>query len=146
MPELLPEQKQSVLLSLSRMKKIAFLVLLFERMRPELRSYFLATGRDLSVIQRAQDTFWRLLCGDEAFVSWSELTEEILDLLPDSEDDGSEAASFSPGMLDSLPPKSRDWLTTDGTATLPMRLRTMHRTRYTPRLRPTCKYMFTATQ
>jgi hypothetical protein len=95
MPKLLPEQKMLLLLSLSKLKKIAFLILLFERMEPELRSYFIATGRDVSVIQQARESFWRLLSGDEAFVSWNELRETILDLLPDSEDDGSEAAQFA---------------------------------------------------
>jgi uncharacterized protein YjaG (DUF416 family) len=95
MSELLSQQKKSLLVSFSKAKKIAFLVLLFERMLPELRSYFLATDRDLSVIQRAREEFWRLLSSDGAFVSWNELRETILDLLPDSEDDGSEAAQFA---------------------------------------------------
>jgi hypothetical protein len=94
-PELLSQQRKSLLLSFSNTKKLAFLILLFDRMLPELRSYFLATSRDLSVIQRARERFWRLLSGDETFVSWNELRETILDLLPDSEDDGSEAAQFA---------------------------------------------------
>jgi hypothetical protein len=103
MPKLLPEQKQSLLLSFSRLKKIAFLVLLFDRMAPE---YFLATGRDLSVIQQARERFWRLLSGDEALASWNELRETILNLLPDSEDDGSRLPT-SLGMPDSSLPTSR---------------------------------------
>ena len=95
MPELLSEQKKSLLLSFSKTKKLAFLMLLLDRMLPELRSYFLATGRDFSVIQRARERFWRLLSGDETLVCWNELRETILDLLPDSEDDGSEAAQFA---------------------------------------------------
>jgi hypothetical protein len=94
-PALLSQQKKSLLLSFSNMKKLAFLILLFERMLPELRWYFLVTSRDLSVIQRARERFWRLRSGDETFVSWNELRETILDLLPDSEDDGSEAAQFA---------------------------------------------------
>jgi hypothetical protein len=109
---LLPEQKLLLLFSFSKLKKIAFLVLLFERMDSELRSYFIATGRDLSVIERARERFWRLLSSDEAFVSWNELREAILDLLPDSEDDGSEAAA-SLGMRGSLPPTSQDLSKTD---------------------------------
>jgi hypothetical protein len=93
--KLLSQQDKSLLLSLSKTKKLAFLVLLFDRMLPELRSYFIATGRDLSVIQQARARFWRLLSGDEEFVSWNEMRETILDLLPDSEDDGSEAAQFA---------------------------------------------------
>jgi hypothetical protein len=64
-------------------------------MLPELQSYFLATSRDVSVVKRARERFWRLLSGDQAFASWNELRETILDLLPDSEDDGSEAAQFA---------------------------------------------------
>jgi hypothetical protein len=109
---LLPEQKLLLLFSFWKLKKIAFLVLLFERMDSELRSYFIATGRDLSVIERARERFWRLLSSDEAFVSWNELREAILDLLPDSEDDGSEAAA-SLGMRGSLPPTSQDLSKTD---------------------------------
>ena len=95
MLELLNAERQSLLLSFSTMKKLAFLILLFDRMLPELRSYFLASGRDFSVIQQARERFWRLLSGDETFASWSELRETILDLLPDSEDDGSSAAQFA---------------------------------------------------
>jgi hypothetical protein len=95
MLEILSAEQRSLLLSLSTMKKLAFLILLFDRMLPELHSYFLASGRDFSVIQQARERFWRLLSGDETFASWSELRETILDLLPDSEDDGSAAAQFA---------------------------------------------------
>jgi hypothetical protein len=95
MLELLNAERKSLLLSFSTIKKLAFLILLFDRMLPELRSYFLASGRDFSIIQQARERFWRLLSGDETFASWSELRETILDLLPDSEDDGSSEAQFA---------------------------------------------------
>jgi hypothetical protein len=89
MLEILSAEQRSLLLSLSTMKKLAFPILLFDRMLPEIHSYFLASGRDFSIIQQARERFWRLLS------SWSELRETILDLLPDSEDDGSAAAQFA---------------------------------------------------
>jgi uncharacterized protein YjaG (DUF416 family) len=95
MPELPREQRKTLLLSFSKMKKLAFLTLLFDRMLPELHTYFLASGRDFSVIQQARERFWRLLSGDETFASWGELRENILDLLPDMDDDGSLAAQFA---------------------------------------------------
>lgn len=95
MLELLSAQRKSFLLSFSRMKKLAFLILLFDRMLPELHSYFIASGRDFSVIQQARERFWQLLSGDETFASWGELRENILDLLPDMDDDGSLAAQFA---------------------------------------------------
>jgi uncharacterized protein YjaG (DUF416 family) len=95
MLELLSAKRKSLLLSFSTMKKLAFLILLYERMLPELRSYFLASGRDFVMIQAANGRFWQLLAGDETFASWNELREKILDSLPDSEDDGSLAAQFA---------------------------------------------------
>ena len=50
MLELLSAKRKSLLLSFSTMKKLVFLILLYERMLPELRSYFLASGRDFIVI------------------------------------------------------------------------------------------------
>jgi uncharacterized protein YjaG (DUF416 family) len=95
MLELLSARRKSLLLSFSTMKKLAFVILLYERMLPELRSYFLASGRDFTVIQAASERFWQLLSGDETFASWNELREKILDSLPDSEVDGSLAGQFA---------------------------------------------------
>jgi uncharacterized protein YjaG (DUF416 family) len=95
MLELLREEKKSLLLSLSRTKKLAFLVLLYERMLPELFSYFLASERDFSLMQRASKTFWQFSSSNETSASWSELRETILDALPDMDDDGSLAAQFA---------------------------------------------------
>jgi uncharacterized protein YjaG (DUF416 family) len=95
MLELLSAKRKSLLLSFSTMKKLVFLILLYERMLPELRSYFLASGRDFIVIQTASERFWQLLSSEQTFVSWNELREKILDSLPDSEDDGSLAAQFA---------------------------------------------------
>ena len=55
MLELLSAKRKSLLLSFSTMKKLVFLILLYERMLPELRSYFLASGRDFIVIQTASE-------------------------------------------------------------------------------------------
>jgi uncharacterized protein YjaG (DUF416 family) len=95
MLELLTNERKSLLLSFSRIKRLAFLILLYERMLPELRSYFHSSGRDFIVIEAARKKFWQLLSGDETSVSWDELREKLLDLLPDSEDDGSLAAQFA---------------------------------------------------
>jgi hypothetical protein len=95
MLELQSAERKSLLLSFSRIKKLAFLILLYERMLPGLRSYFLASGRDFIVIQEADKQFWQLLSGDEKFVSWSELKENILDRLPDLDDDSSLPAPFA---------------------------------------------------
>jgi uncharacterized protein YjaG (DUF416 family) len=95
MLELLTNEQKSLLLSFPRIKKLAFLILVCERMLPELRSYLHSSGRDFVLIEAARKKFWQLLSGDETSVSWDELTEKLLDLLPDSEDDGSLAAQFA---------------------------------------------------
>jgi uncharacterized protein YjaG (DUF416 family) len=95
MLELLTDERKSLLLSFSRTKKLSFLILLCERMSPELHSYFLSSGRHFVIFQAARKKFWQLLSGDETFTSWDELREQLLDLLPDSEDDGSLAAQFA---------------------------------------------------
>jgi hypothetical protein len=93
--ELLSGERKSLLLAFSRTKKLAFLILLFDRMLPELCSYFLASRRDFSVIQKARERFWRCLSGDETSASWGELRETILDTLPDMDDDGSLPAQLA---------------------------------------------------
>jgi uncharacterized protein YjaG (DUF416 family) len=95
MLELLTNERKSLLLSFSRIKKLAFLVLLYERMVPELRSYLRSSGQDFTLIEAARKKFWQLLSDDGTSVSWDELREKLLDLLPDSEDDGSLAAQFA---------------------------------------------------
>jgi uncharacterized protein YjaG (DUF416 family) len=95
MLELLTDERKSLLLSFSRTKKLSFLVLLCERMMPELHSYFLSSGRNFVPFQAARKRFWQLLSSDETFASWDELREQLLDLLPDSEDDASLAALFA---------------------------------------------------
>src|SRR5213079_39635 len=81
MLKLISEETIARLLSLSANKKVAFMLLLYERMAPELRAL-------------AREEFWRSLTGD-SFVSWSQLREDILGAAPDSEVFGSLAASFA---------------------------------------------------
>jgi hypothetical protein len=95
MLELLGAERKSLLLSFSKMKKLDFLILLFDRMLPELRSYFLASARDLGVIEKARANFWRLLSDDQISNSWEALREEILNALPDSEHLGTVASAFA---------------------------------------------------
>ena len=42
-------------------KKVALLVLLYERMIPDLHSFCLAEGRDFSIFQKAREEFWLAL-------------------------------------------------------------------------------------
>lgn len=83
------------LLSLSAGKRAVFLVLLFERMLPELRAFSLAEKLDFSIYQKARQEFWGWLKGDHSAISWLLLREDILDAIPDSEDVGSLEASFA---------------------------------------------------
>jgi hypothetical protein len=92
---LINEESKAHLLALSRLKRLAFLILLSNRMKPELRSYFLIRGCDFIPFQIADDRFWLFLSGDQEFHSWDELQHTLLDTLPDSEDDGSLASQLA---------------------------------------------------
>jgi uncharacterized protein YjaG (DUF416 family) len=76
-------------------KKVAFLLLLYERMLPALISFRRAEGLGLSVFQDARAEFWRSLVQGAAPVSWARLRDDILKSIPDTEDFGSRAASFA---------------------------------------------------
>lgn len=91
----MPEETIARLQSLTAKKKLAFAVLLYERMIPELRIFTDAEGLDFSCFQKARDEFWRWLKGNESPVAWVQLREDILNATPDSEDFGSLAASFA---------------------------------------------------
>jgi uncharacterized protein YjaG (DUF416 family) len=95
MPELISKTAAARLMSFPTGKKVAFLLLLYERMIPALRSFCLLENRDFSTYQKARDEFWRSLMGDAQSVSWARLREDILDATPDSEDHGSLQASFA---------------------------------------------------
>jgi hypothetical protein len=97
MLRLISEESKTLLLSLSRSKKIAFLILLSERMEPELKSYFLTRDRNFIPFQMANERFWLILSRDQEIHSsdWEKLQETLLDMLPDSEDDGSLAAQLA---------------------------------------------------
>ena len=72
MPLLMSEEATTHLMSFSAGKKIAFLVLLYERMIPELRSFCLTEGRDFSVFQKARKEFWQWLMGGDSSISWGQ--------------------------------------------------------------------------
>ncbi len=93
--KLMPKETTTNLLSFSAGKKVAFLVLLYERMIPELRSFCLAESRDFSIFQRAREEYWQSLMDSSRSISWTQLREDILDATPDSEDFGSQEASFA---------------------------------------------------
>jgi uncharacterized protein YjaG (DUF416 family) len=95
MMKLMPKETTTNLLSFSAGKKVAFLVLLYERMIPELRSFCLAESRDFSIFQRAREEYWQSLMDSSRSISWTQLREDILDATPDSEDFGSQEASFA---------------------------------------------------
>jgi uncharacterized protein YjaG (DUF416 family) len=95
MLKLMSEEATAHLLSFSAGKKIAFLVLLYERMIPELRSFCLAEGRDFSIFQKARKEFWQWLMGGDSSISWGQFREDILSATPDSEDFDTLAASFA---------------------------------------------------
>ncbi|UGY13540.1 YjaG family protein [Bradyrhizobium septentrionale] len=95
MLKLMSEETTAHLLSFSAGKKIAFLVLLYERMIPELCSFCLTEGRDFSVFQKARKEFWQWLMGDDSSISWGQFREDVLSATPDSEDFGTLAASFA---------------------------------------------------
>ncbi|MGC2781332.1 MAG: DUF416 family protein, partial [Bradyrhizobium sp.] len=83
------------LLSFVAGKKVAFLVLLYERMIPELRSFCIAEGRDFSIFQKAREEYWQSLMDSSRSISWAQLREDILNATPDSEDFGSQESSFA---------------------------------------------------
>lgn len=95
MLELMPKETTVRLMSFPAGKKIAFLVLLYERMIPALCSSCLVEGLDFSIFQKAREEFWRSLTDGAWPIDWTQLREDILNATPDSEDFGSEEASFA---------------------------------------------------
>ena len=95
MLKLMSEETTAHVLSFSAGKKVAFLVLLYERMIPELRSFCLAESRDFSLFQKAREEFWQWLGSGDSSISWKQFREDILDATPDSEDFGTLVASFA---------------------------------------------------
>jgi uncharacterized protein YjaG (DUF416 family) len=93
--ELLSAETMAHLKSLSQKKKLAFLVLLYERMIPELCSFLVAEGLDFSPFGRAREEFWRSLMSADSSVSRVQLREEILNATPDTANFGTFAASFA---------------------------------------------------
>jgi uncharacterized protein len=76
-------------------KKVAFLLLLYERMMPALISFRRAEGLELSVFLEARMKFWHSLIQGAPTVSWARLRERILNAIPDTEEFGSQAAVFA---------------------------------------------------
>src|ERR1700753_3477452 len=95
MMKLMSKETAANLMSFLAGKKVAFLVLLFERMIPDLRAFCLAEGRDFSIFQKSRDECWRSLMDSSRPISWGWLQEDILGAIPDSEDFGSQQASFA---------------------------------------------------
>ncbi|TKB08916.1 MAG: DUF416 family protein [Mesorhizobium sp.] len=95
MIQLMSKKTTKRLLSLSTKKKMAFLVLLYERMCPDLRFFCLTEGRDFSVFEKAHRAFWIGLKEKETSISWNLLYEEILAAAPDSEEFGSWDGSYA---------------------------------------------------
>jgi Protein of unknown function (DUF416) len=95
MLKIMSEEAVAHLLSFSSRKKLAFLVLLYERMIPELRSFCLAESRDFSIFQEAREDFWKSLADANSLTSWAQLTQDILDATPSTEDFGGLEVSFA---------------------------------------------------
>src|SRR5260370_20835251 len=95
MLKLMSEETHAHLLAFPTRKKLAFLMLLYERMIPELRSFCLSEGRDFSIFQNAHDEFWRYLADGESPISWAQLTQDILDATPSTVDFGTLEGSFA---------------------------------------------------
>ena len=93
--KLMSNKTTAKLLSFSTGKKAAFLVLLYEKMIPELRSFCVTESRDFSIFQEAREEYWRSLMDSSPSISWTKLREDILNATPDSEDFGSQEASFA---------------------------------------------------
>jgi hypothetical protein len=75
-------------------KKVAFLLLLYERMRPATY-FYLAEGLAFSVFQEAREKFWGSLVQGAPPISWAQLRDDILDATPDTEDSGSKEAGYA---------------------------------------------------
>jgi uncharacterized protein YjaG (DUF416 family) len=95
MMKLMSKETTAKLLSFSTGKKVAFLVLLYEKMISELRSFCVTESRDFSIFQEAREEYWRSLMDSSPSISWTKLREDILNATPDSEDFGSQEASFA---------------------------------------------------
>jgi uncharacterized protein YjaG (DUF416 family) len=95
MMKLIANEVATKLLSFSAGKKVAFLILLYERMMPELRSFCLAEDRDFFIFEKARQEYWRSLLDGAHPMSWAQLREDILHATPDTEDFGSLEVSFA---------------------------------------------------
>jgi uncharacterized protein YjaG (DUF416 family) len=89
------DRNRAPFVSLSRMKKLVFLIFLYERMIPELRDFCFSEGRDFSIFQKAREEFWQAVRGSDSTGHWKALREDILDATPDTEDYGTLAGSFA---------------------------------------------------
>ena len=92
---LMSDETSARLLSFSAGKKTLFMLLVYERMIPELHSFCLAERRNYSIFQKAQDAFWQWLTGVDQSTSWERLSEDILNETPDTEDFGTLAGSLA---------------------------------------------------
>src|SRR6516164_6876094 len=95
MLKLISKKTVQRLMSFPTGKKVAFLLLLYERMLPALLSFRTPEGLDLSIFQEAREKFWRALIQGSRPISWVRLRDDIHDAIPDSEDFGSLEASFA---------------------------------------------------
>jgi uncharacterized protein YjaG (DUF416 family) len=63
MPELISDETHRRLPSFSFERRLAFLLLLYERMLPERRSFCLAEDFDFLVFQKAREEYWMRFVG-----------------------------------------------------------------------------------
>lgn len=95
MLELMSEETRAHLLAFPTKKKLAFLVLLYERMIPELRSFCIAERRDFSIFQEAHNEFWKSFADGKSSISWPQLRRDIIDATPNTEDFGTLEGSYA---------------------------------------------------
>jgi uncharacterized protein YjaG (DUF416 family) len=83
--------------SLGRLKKIVFMLLCYERLRPNLLKFNEVHGIDSGTFEISREDAWQYLINATAPFSFAERKESILTLIPDSEEVGDIAAQIAMG-------------------------------------------------
>ena len=92
---LLSKDSDVQLLGLPKLKKVAFLTMLYGRLAPELRLFCSMEGIGVARFEDAYEQFWQFLANPQMSVAWDELGERILQVAPDSETYGTALGAFA---------------------------------------------------
>ena len=95
MLDIISKELRSCLMTFPRKKKLAFLILLYGRMLPELMDFFLSENQDFSLFENAYEYFNEYLKDEDVKIDLEQLKDEILNATPDSENYPTLAASFA---------------------------------------------------